>query len=30
MAMKTLSLHRYLLEMLKRAKSSFLIKWFNR
>jgi hypothetical protein len=30
MAMKTLPLHRFLLEMLKKAKSSFLIKWFNR
>jgi len=25
---KTLHLHRFLLEILKRARSSFLIKWF--
>jgi hypothetical protein len=30
MSIKTLPLHRFLLEMLKRARSSFLIKWFNR
>ena len=30
MSIKTLPLHRFLLEMLKKARSSFLIKWFNR
>lgn len=30
MDVKTLPLNRFLLEMLKKARSSFLIKWFNR
>jgi len=28
--MKTLPLHHFLKEILKKAKSSFIIKWFNR
>jgi hypothetical protein len=30
MALKTLPLSRFLQEIIKKVKSSFLIKWFNR